>query len=79
MKKSGRTTVFLAGLLMIVSLGTGFAMQEKQPHLQACKQALETAKLQLTKSELGHTSRSLQLVNQALAEVQAELNAKQKS
>ena len=62
------TVMAVAGLLVPL------AYAEKQPHMQHALHALENAKAQLEKAEHdkgGHRVKAIELINQAIAEVQA--------
>ncbi len=80
---SKRGYLLMTGALVIISIGTGFAMQQQQdrkPQLQSALQSLEAAQLQLAKAETddpsgqhGHTSA---LIDQAIRQIKAELSAR---
>jgi hypothetical protein len=73
---SKRVYLFLTGGLLLLSIGTGFAMQDRHSSRWAAVQALETASLQLHR--LGHSSsphqaKAMELIHQAIAEMKADL------
>lgn len=72
---SKRVWVFSTAVMLFLSVGTGFAMHQKQSHTQASLQSLQTARLQLRKASTdahGHRSKALRLINQAIAELATE-------
>jgi surface antigen len=77
---SKRVYLFLTGGLLLLSVGTGFAMQDRHSYSRAALRALETANLQLGKADTthpkdSHQSRALELIRQAILEMEAELSA----
>lgn len=65
--------VFLCAALLVGFLG-GTAFAERQPHMQAALRALRNARQQLDTAEPdkgGHRAKAIQLVNDAIGEVQA--------
>ncbi len=73
---SKRVYLFLTGGLLLLSVGTGFAMQRQHQPDRIAMQALETARLQLHKasqaSQTAHQSRALKLIRQAIQEMKAD-------
>jgi hypothetical protein len=64
----------LITVVAIVGLLIPLAYAEKQPHMQRALQALENARAQLEKAEHdkgGHRAKAIELINQAIVEVQA--------
>lgn len=77
---SKRVYLFLTGGLLLLSIGTGFAMQDKHTHSLAAIQALETASLQLHKAghhQSPHQAKAMELIRQAIAEMKAGLASEQ--
>jgi hypothetical protein len=71
--------LLLTGALLLLSIGTGFAMQQRQLPGQAAMQALETANFQLgrdTQLTAIHRHKAIALVRQAMREME---NAQGKS
>jgi hypothetical protein len=65
--------VFMVLSLLLFGVGAGF-VNDNQPYLHATQQALETARIQLSKvtpDKGGHRSRALAYINEALQEVKA--------
>ncbi|MBT9588533.1 hypothetical protein IV102_34670 [bacterium] len=74
--KSRLGGVLLASTLFILGMLSGQAMAN-QPHMQNAKTALLTAQAQLNQAKAdkgGHRQKALDLVGQALIEVQAGIN-----
>jgi len=73
---SKRRYLLLTAALLLLSVGTGFAMQQRhQRPVQAALQALQTANFQLGRdSNLadGHRQRAIALVRQAMQELGSE-------
>ena len=64
----------LIAAIAVVGLLTPFAYAENQPRMQHALQALENARAQLEKAEHdkgGHRVKAIELINHAIAEVQA--------
>jgi hypothetical protein len=75
---SKRVCLFLTGGLLLMSIGAGFAMQDRHSYSWATVQALETASMQLHKADphqSPHKAKALALIHQAIAEMKAELAA----
>ncbi|HEY9686574.1 MAG TPA: hypothetical protein V6C52_06325 [Coleofasciculaceae cyanobacterium] len=74
---SKRGYAFLTMVLIVASIGTGFAMQqESRPHLRAALQSLETARMQMGREQAdqnGCQGKALALIEQAIREVKAEV------
>jgi hypothetical protein len=73
---SKRVYLFLTGGLLLLSIGTGFAMQDKHTRSLAAIQALETASMQLHKDgshQSPHHAKALELIRQAISEMKAGL------
>ena len=69
---SKRLYLLLTGALLLLSIGTGFAMQQRQLPGHAAMQALETASFQLgrdTQLSVTHRQKALELVHQAMREM----------
>jgi hypothetical protein len=77
---SKRGYAFLTMVLIVASIGTGFAMQqERKPHLRGALQSLETARMQVEQEPSdrgGHREKALALIEQAIREVKAEIPAR---
>lgn len=70
---SKRLYLLLTCSLILLSVGTGFAMQQRQQPARAALQALETAKIQLSRDKQLtniHRHRAMALVSQAMLEMQ---------
>ena len=76
---SKRVYLFLTGGLLLLSVGTGFAMQDRHSYTWAALQALETANLQLSKASSPnspvHQTRALELIREAISEMKAGFSA----
>lgn len=76
---SKRVYLFLTGGLLLLSVGTGFAMKDRHSYSWAALQALETANMQLSKANhlnrSSHQARALVLIQQAISEMKAGLTA----
>jgi hypothetical protein len=71
---SRRVYLSLAAFLLITTIGTGFAMQEKNPRLHSTLSTLETAKLQLGMATASpRRLEALLLIDKAIVEVRREL------
>jgi hypothetical protein len=70
-----RTTIAIALASLAIGLGAGAALaQGNQPHMQNALAALQTANAELQLAEAdkgGHRVNAINLVNQAITEVQA--------
>jgi hypothetical protein len=65
--------ILIMAMLLVGAL-IPFAYAENQPHMQHALHALQNAKSQLEKAEHdkgGHRVKAIELINQAIAEVQA--------
>jgi hypothetical protein len=74
-----RTTIAIALASLVIGLGAGAALaQGNQPHMQNALAALQTANAELQLAEAdkgGHRVNAINLVNQAITEVQAGIAA----
>lgn len=61
-----RGYLFLTAAFLLVSFGTGFAMQERGQYNQAALGALQTASLQLSKGDYGPDQQTRLLVDEAI-------------
>jgi hypothetical protein len=71
---AGSLVIALAGLSLFVATGRLQARPVDQPHMKAALEALQSAQAHLqeaTETKGGHRARAIQLVKQAIAEVQA--------
>lgn len=69
-----RRAVLCAVVSLVVGFAAGNAFAERQPHMQAALRALRNAKQQLDSAEAdkgGHRVKALQLVSDAIGEVEA--------
>lgn len=80
---SKRVYLFLTGGLLLLSIGTGYAMKLQQSPTLVALQALEIANLQLHRAgyqaQNQHQSRAIELVRQAIQEMEAGLASEQSS
>jgi hypothetical protein len=77
MTKSMRLMLLGAGVAMVASFAAGFALAA-QPHMQAALKALRNSKAELEVAlpdKAGHRVKAIELVDQAIAEVQAGMVA----
>jgi len=69
-----RQLVLFAVVALVVGFAAGNAFAERQPHMQAALRALRNARQQLDSAEAdkgGHRVKAIQLVNDAIREVEA--------
>lgn len=67
--------MLLTAALLLLSIGTGFAMQQRQLPERAALQALQTANFQLgrdTQLTDTHRQKAMALVRQAMQEMESE-------
>ena len=73
---SKRRYLLLTAALLLLSIGTGFAMQQRQHRpVQAALQALQTANFQLGRDSTladGHRQKAIVLIRQAMQELGSE-------
>ncbi|MCE3236827.1 MAG: hypothetical protein K0Q50_3019 [Vampirovibrio sp.] len=78
---SKRVYLFLTGGLLLLSIGTGYAMKLQQSPTLVALQALEIANLQLHRAgheiQNRHQSKAIELVRQAIQEMEAGLASEQ--
>jgi hypothetical protein len=75
---SKRFYLFLTAMLLIAGIGTGSAMQSKQPGLQTALLQLKSARLHLGGAEAdpsGHRAKARELIRQAMAEIKADMQS----
>ena len=73
-----RQLVLFAVVALVVGFAAGNAFAERQPHMQAALRHLESAKGELqdaTADKGGHRERALNLVNDAIDQVQKGIDA----
>ena len=76
-KSSMRFMLIGVGVAMVASFAAGFALAA-QPHMQAALKALKNSRGELqtaTPDKAGHRVKAIELVDQAIAEVQAGIVA----
>ena len=76
MKKPSRL-MLIAAAAMLASFAGGFALAA-QPHMQSALDSLNSAKSELESADAdkgGHRKKAIELVDQAVAEVQAGIQA----
>jgi len=69
-----RQLVLFAAVALVIGFAAGNAFAERQPHMQAALRALRNARQQLDAAEAdkgGHRVKAMQLVNDAIKEVEA--------
>jgi hypothetical protein len=69
-----RQFVLFAVVALVLGFAAGNAFAERQPHMQAALRALRNARQQLDSAEPdkgGHRVKAIQLVNDAIKEVEA--------
>ena len=69
-----RQFVLFAVAALVIGFAAGNAFAERQPHMQAALRALRNARQQLDSAEAdkgGHRVKAIQLVNDAIREVEA--------
>jgi hypothetical protein len=77
MNKSTRLMVIGTGVAMVASFAAGFALAA-QPHMQAALKGLKNSRAELQTAmpdKAGHRVKAIELVDQAIAEVQAGIVA----
>ena len=77
MNKSMRLMLIGTAVAMVASFAAGFALAA-QPHMQAALKALKNSRAELqtaTPDKAGHRVKAIELVDQAIAEVQAGIVA----
>jgi hypothetical protein len=76
-KSSMRFMLIGVGVAMVASFAAGFALAA-QPHMQAALKALKSSRAELQTAmpdKAGHRVKAIELVDQAIAEVQAGIVA----
>lgn len=78
---SKRVYLFLTGGLLLLSIGTGYAMKNQQSPTLVALRALEIASLQIHRADSEvqnrHHAKAIELVRQAIMEMQAGLGQEQ--
>jgi len=75
---SVRHMIAVVCIALAAGFGFGLAAAEMQPHMRAALRSLEGAKVQLERAapdKGGHRVKAIQLVNDAITEVQAGITA----